>query len=53
MDADIILRVDGWYWFDLDGRMIGPYDTKAEAEHVAKMDEDFLFFWDEEYEFEY
>lgn len=43
MDADIILRVDGWYWFDLDGRMIGPYDTRQKPSTSQRWTKTFCF----------
>jgi len=50
MDADIVMRADGWYWFDLDGRLIGPYETRSEALRVSKIDEDVWPMWPMEYD---
>jgi len=39
-DPDVILRPDGWYWFDAIGNLIGPYDTRAEAIYAGRLDDD-------------
>ncbi len=39
-DPDIILRPDGWYWFDPSGNLIGPYESRAEAIHAGRVDDD-------------
>lgn len=40
MEADILMRTDGWYWFDDLGNLVGPYETRAEAVRAAKCDSD-------------
>ena len=39
-DPDIILRPDGWYWFDPSGNLIGPYESRAEAIYAGRVDDD-------------
>jgi len=41
LDPDVILRQDGWYWFDPSGNLIGPYESRAEAIYAGRYEEDF------------
>lgn len=36
----VILRDDGWYWFSEEGNLVGPYETRGEAQRALECEND-------------